>query len=137
MATEKQIAANRANAKRSTGPKTAAGRARSSRNAYRHGLSGALPLDDPKFRARMNLIAEALLEGKEPTDENLLAAAEIAEAQVKLLNVRQVRMSIMEQIMKQSRDQEDFSRLVALDRYERLAHTKRRRASGKLSPLAN
>jgi hypothetical protein len=47
MATEKQIAANRANAKRSTGPKTAAGRARSSRNAYRHGLSLELPLNDP------------------------------------------------------------------------------------------
>jgi hypothetical protein len=43
MATEKQIAANRANAQKSTGPKTAAGRSRSSRNAVRHGLSG--PLD--------------------------------------------------------------------------------------------
>jgi hypothetical protein len=38
MASEKQIAASRANAKRSTGPKTAAGRLKSSRNAYRHGL---------------------------------------------------------------------------------------------------
>jgi len=46
MATEKQIAANRANAKRSTGPKTAAGKLKSSRNAYRHGLSGPL-LSDP------------------------------------------------------------------------------------------
>ena len=43
MASEKQIAANRANAKRSTGPKTAAGKLRSSRNAFRHGLSGPLP----------------------------------------------------------------------------------------------
>ena len=41
----KQIAANRRNAKRSTGPRTAAGKARSSRNAVRHGLrsSGLIP----------------------------------------------------------------------------------------------
>ena len=38
MATKKQIAANRKNAKKSTGPKTAKGKARSSRNALKHGL---------------------------------------------------------------------------------------------------
>ena len=38
MASEKQIAANRANAKKSTGPKTAAGQLKSSRNALRHGF---------------------------------------------------------------------------------------------------
>ena len=46
MATEKQIRANRENAKRSTGPKTAAGRMKSSRNAFRHGLSLKMYLDD-------------------------------------------------------------------------------------------
>ena len=47
MASEKQILANRANAKKSTGPRTAAGRAKSSRNSYRHGLS--LPMQpDPQ-----------------------------------------------------------------------------------------
>ena len=134
MATEKQIAANRANAKRSTGPKTAAGRAKSSRNAYRHGLSRDLPLHDPAFRARMNVIAEALLAGDEPTDENLIAAAELADAQVRLLQIREVRFDMLKDILRQREELQDFSRLVALDRYERLAHTKRRRASQKLSP---
>jgi hypothetical protein len=38
VATEKQIAANRANAQKSTGPSSPAGKSRASRNSYRHGL---------------------------------------------------------------------------------------------------
>lgn len=45
MATQKQIEANRRNARRSTGPCTAEGKARSSRNRRTHGLC-ALPLPD-------------------------------------------------------------------------------------------
>ena len=39
MASERQIAANRANAQKSTGPRSCAGKKRVSRNAFRHGLS--------------------------------------------------------------------------------------------------
>ena len=39
MATDKQIAANRRNAQKSTGPKTDHGKLRSRRNAFRHGLT--------------------------------------------------------------------------------------------------
>jgi hypothetical protein len=38
MATEKQIAANRANAQHCTGPKTEEGKANSSKNSFKHGL---------------------------------------------------------------------------------------------------
>jgi hypothetical protein len=41
MASEAQTAANRANAQRSTGPKTQKGKKKSSRNALKHGLSAA------------------------------------------------------------------------------------------------
>jgi len=46
----KQRAANRRNAKKSTGPRTPAGRQRVSRNAVKHGLAGGfalLPTEDP------------------------------------------------------------------------------------------
>ena len=39
MATDKQIATNRQNAKKSTGPKSEIGKLRSRRNAFRHGLT--------------------------------------------------------------------------------------------------
>ena len=60
MATEKQIRANRENAKKSTGPKTAGGRARSSRNALRHGLSLPLTLNT-EMAAKADLIRKSLV----------------------------------------------------------------------------
>jgi len=42
MATSKQTDANRRNAQKSTGPRTAAGKRTSSLNAYKHGLTGQL-----------------------------------------------------------------------------------------------
>jgi hypothetical protein len=51
MTSERRIEANRRNARRSTGPKTAAGKAVSRLNAQQHGLTGTLPAllpeDDP------------------------------------------------------------------------------------------
>ena len=51
MATKKQIAANRRNAKKSTGPRTEEGKERSSQNAVKHGLTSrraVLADEDPK-----------------------------------------------------------------------------------------
>jgi hypothetical protein len=130
MATEKQIAANRANAQKSTGPKTAAGRLKSSRNALRHGLSLPLQLD-LETSAKADAIARAL--AYDPADQQqLTAATEVAQAQLELARIRAVREELMAEIDLASTNLKQLKRLAALDRYERFAHTKRRRASRKL-----
>ncbi len=63
---ERKLAANRANAKRSTGPRTAAGKARSRWNALKHGvLSESLipePLEHYESRASFDSLLEGLRE---------------------------------------------------------------------------
>ena len=130
MATEKQIAANRANAKRSTGPKTAAGRAKSSRNAYLHGLSCALRLA-PSEPAKVDAIVAALVTDQ-ANKERLDSAFEFARAQLELLRIRTARTELTATVQSGPKGLKALRRLLALDRYERLAHTKRRRASCKL-----
>lgn len=89
MASEKQIAANRANAMRSTGPKTAAGKLKSSRNAYRHGMSGPVPCDSATS-AKVDAIARALA-GEKPTEDRVTSAADFVRAQLELLRIRSIR----------------------------------------------
>ena len=133
MATEKQIAANRANAQKSTGPKTAAGKLKSSRNAYRHGLSCPLRFDpsfDPIFSAKADAISRALM-GEDANEDNLRSAAEFAHAQLELRRIRSTRTGLMETFDLDQPDIRTLQRMAALDRYERYAHTRRRRAGAK------
>ena len=129
MATEKQIAANRANAQKSTGPKTAAGKLKSSRNAYRDGLSCPLRVD-PVMSAKADAIARALT-GEDANEEKLRSAAAVAAAQLELKRIRSPRVDLIAKVDLNHPDIHELQRLVALDRYERYAHTKRRRASRK------
>jgi len=55
--TQKQTKANKENAKKSTGPRTKSGRARSSQNSIKHGLNQALNLEsDNRFIILLRLV---------------------------------------------------------------------------------
>ena len=60
-----------------------------------------------------------------------MTAAEFAEAQVELLRIRATRTTLIGKIEFINNGTQELRRLLALDRYERYAHTKRRRASVK------
>jgi hypothetical protein len=81
--------ANRGNAKHSTGPRTAEGKARASRNAQRHGF--AIPVTAIQaFQPEIDQLARAILESCGPA-ANLELATQVAEAQVDLNRVRRAR----------------------------------------------
>lgn len=128
MATEKQIKANRENAKRSTGPKTLAGRLKSSRNALRHGLSVPVSAETSPPPSRF---AELLaLEGASQLQK--LALVEFAQAQTLLQRVAAVRKGLLTELDFQSPSNEQMRRLAALERYECRAYRQRRRAADRL-----
>src|SRR6516225_2695572 len=89
MASEKQLRANRENAKRSSGPKTAAGRLKSSRNALRHGLSLPVAADPASSMTACQMAPMLVPEGAD--DIQVMAAVEVAQAQAQLLRVAVVR----------------------------------------------
>jgi len=131
MASQKQIAANRANAQRSTGPKTAVGKMRSSRNSFRHGLSGPLPFDLASW-SKVDAIARAL-KAEDAGATASSGAVEFATAHVQLLRIRAIRAEMLLRVVDlDSATEGPLQRVVALDRYERYADTRRRRASSNI-----
>jgi hypothetical protein len=69
MATANQIAANRANAQRSTGPKTGAGKAAAARNARKHGLFAKEVLAMGESAARFAELRQGVREALAPEGE--------------------------------------------------------------------
>src|SRR3954452_7866755 len=126
MATERQIAANRKNALRSTGPKSLAGKIRSSGNAYRHGLSSPLQFD-PSLSERAEAIA-CVVAGKQAGERAVAAAMDFAGAQLQLNRIAATHRELMMSWRSGRCNRRLLRRLLALDRYARYAQTTRRRA---------
>jgi hypothetical protein len=94
---ERKRATNRSNARLSTGPRSAAGKARVARNALRHGLNVAVA-DDPLLTEEVARIARAICDGAPRAGagaELAYLARRIAEAQVDLMRVRRARHAMM------------------------------------------
>jgi hypothetical protein len=88
-----RVRANRANAKKSTGPRTKLGKSASSRNATKHGLSVA-----PSLLARPAVEVGSVarrIAGQGASAHRLSAATEIAEAEFDLMRARRVRIDLM------------------------------------------
>src|SRR4051812_43071568 len=96
MATERQIAANRANASRSTGPRSRAGRKRAAGNATVHGLranlvfnTGLAELVEKLAREIAGSVEDAIL---------LRYARDAACAEIDLARVRRIKVALIERL---------------------------------------
>ncbi len=89
MTSAQKIKANRANAQASTGPRTAQGKARTARNARRHGLSLSV-ISDPVLSEQVEALARKIA-GQAVDAEIYQRARRIAEAQIDLQRVRYAR----------------------------------------------
>ena len=94
MASERQIAANRRNARKSTGPRSGAGMKRASRNAYRHGLTLSITSTAAFAKQLDKLVREIAGDTKDAI--MLERARAIAQAELDLAQVRRVKVALIE-----------------------------------------
>jgi hypothetical protein len=93
LTSDRKIRANRANARASTGPKTADGRARAARNALRHALS--LPVcSNPALSEEVETLVREIA-GAAANAETQDLARQVAEAQIDLRRVRYARHKLL------------------------------------------
>src|SRR5688500_8388717 len=96
MTSDRRISANRENASKSTGPRTANGKTQSSRNALRHGLAASNARPPMANEKIMRLAAMICDNSAEPIEKEL--AITIAECQITLAGVRAARVAAIEKM---------------------------------------
>ena len=122
----RQIAANRRNAKKSSGPRSARGKARSCRNALSP-RSNNRQREDPFVSAGCDDVGPIAVARRRGSRRCGLTAA---EAEIDLLRIRNYRATLVEELRGRG---EPFSsslieKLAKLDRYERGAYSRRQKA---------
>jgi len=126
MATERQIAANRSNSLRSTGPRTRQGKAASRFNAVKHGLladAALLPDEDP---ADVRALRDAIHEQLEPQGElETMLADRVTSCLWRLRRVLKVEAGLFvkeqyEEVARSAREQASRYTVVTSEALEQL-----------------
>src|ERR1700722_6041719 len=118
--TDAQLEANRNNAKKSTGPRSIEGKSRSSKNSWKHGLTGAtalLPSDD---RAAFDLYVAGFLDPPHPG--SLLEheiCRDVADAHWRLRRIHSVETKMLTLPAAVPRPSAHFDPLLVIDPDER------------------
>ncbi|SIO46540.1 hypothetical protein SAMN05443247_05744 [Bradyrhizobium erythrophlei] len=138
MASDRQIAANRSNARKSTGPRSKKGQEASSRNARRHGLAIAVGCD-PALQGEIEKLARLL--STSGSQDVSGPAREAAEAEFELLRIRTVRAWLFQTLYFAKANAPDGlaelnGKLGKLERYERRAFSRRKSALRAMSQAA-
>src|ERR1700730_14361095 len=95
MASERQIAANRRNAGKSTGPRSSSGKKRASQNAFRHGLTRRL--SSAEFDRGVETLARQIA-GDTEDKIKIELARDAAAAELELARVKRVKVALVERV---------------------------------------
>ena len=148
MTSQAKIDANRRNARRSTGPRGAAGKARTCRNALRHGLSIRASYDEAATTQVEELAAELCTGSMIPKERDLALRA--AEAEVDMSRLQQAKVHLVNKAAAHVQEEQTFvevteqecvtvaflrnsKTLAAFNRYESRLFARRNRALRKLA----
>jgi hypothetical protein len=96
VATQRQIDANRRNARHSTGPRSSAAKKRTGQNAYRHGLTLSL-MSSAAFAKQVDELARKIA-GESPNPIALEFARTAAHAELDLARARQAKVAVINRI---------------------------------------
>ena len=147
MTSAAKIVANRRNARKSTGPRSLAGKMRSRRNAYRHGLS--IPIStDIAFVGQIEPLANELAQNASQSDQ-CEAARRAASAHLEYERAHDAKVRTINRATQDLQEQKrceaehgpalafarELESLVAIDSYELAALAKRNRALRVLDAL--
>ncbi|WP_031499498.1 hypothetical protein [Bryobacter aggregatus] len=136
MATSKQIEANRANARRSTGPATTEGKARSAKNSMGHGLHAKPETcfqQNPEHEEAYNALARKLRQDCQPNSE----LEEITFARYAWATFQSQRARVLEAHTEARwlEDPDNSKRFATMERTIKLAALHERRADKALREL--
>jgi hypothetical protein len=95
MASERQMEANRRNARNSTGPRSTSGKKRASQNSLQHGLTK--PISSAAFAREVEMLARQIA-GDTADRFTMELARGAAEAELELARVRRVRTALIERV---------------------------------------
>ena len=120
MASKRQTAANRRNASRSTGPRTAAGLGASALNALKHGLRSQLTVIPGENQAGFRALFDAFAEEAAPQSARDLAAVQkIAVCEWRLRRIAAIETEMFTQALQQPAEEATIDNIESI--VERLA----------------
>jgi hypothetical protein len=135
MASQRQLNANRKNSARSTGPRTERGKARSSRNAVRHGLAKKFGEEADDLRNIQKLAELIASERKDISHESAHATA---NAELELVHIRKARAEAWRLVADSIEEglvgdiAAAISKAESIDRYEKRAISRKKKIVRKM-----
>jgi hypothetical protein len=117
MASPAQILANRENAQRSSGPRTIEGKQASSRNATRHGLTGAQIVMPGEYPSAYEDLRQGLRESYNPaTDAERLLVDQVAANAWRLMRAQRIEAAFLTKLAEESENPESAVAAAFIDR---------------------